>query len=300
MRGIGKMSDMHRVDQDSHEPMPSFVEQIQKKYHYMAGRTRRVADYILKNPRNVVYMSITELAEACEVSEPTITRLCRSIGLSGYQELKFTISKEMVNPLQNIYEDLSELDEITDIATKLSKSHMMSIEYTFKEMDWNQLNKAASAIEAADKLEFFGMGNAACVAQSARNKFMRLGLNANFLSDSHTQLMSASMLRKNDVALAISSSGSTKEMIDVLKAAKTGGATTVCLVGRPNAPLTKVADIKIVTSTPESFYRSESMENMIAQVFVIDILFIFAALRRKDVFLTNLEKTRKALTNRKI
>ncbi len=278
----------------------SILKTLEDKSHSMGIRSRRVAEYILQSPRDVVYLSITELAEACDVSEPTITRLCRILGLAGYQELKFTISKEIVKPLHNIYEELGEFDEISDIAQKLAKSHTMAIEYTLKEMNWTQLNKAAAAIGIADKIEFFGMGNAACVAQSANNKFMRLGFNSKFLGDSHSQLMSASMLKENDVAIGISGSGSTRELIDNLKAAKAGGATTICIVGRPNAPLTKVADIKLITSTPESFYRSESMENMLAQIYILDILFIFTALRRKDVFLSNLEKTRKALANRKI
>ncbi|MDR3589534.1 MAG: MurR/RpiR family transcriptional regulator [Negativicutes bacterium] len=276
------------------------IGKIQENYHHLAPRARQVADYILKNPRSVVYLSITELAEACAVSEPTVTRLCRTIGLAGYQELKFTISREFVNPLANIHEEVNELDDITDVAKKLAKSHVASIESTLEGMDWPQLTRAASAIEAAQRLEFFGAGNAACVAESAHNKFMRVGFYSRFLPDSHGQLMSASMLGPGDVAVAVSSSGTTKEMIDVVKAAKNGGATTICIIGRPNAPLAKVSDIRLVTSAPETFYRGESMENMIAQIYILDTLFITLALRRKELFLTNLEKTRKALAVRKL
>lgn len=282
------------------QPNSVIVEKIQETYHYLAPRARQVADYILKNPRSVVYLSITELAEACEVSEPTITRLCRTIGLAGYQELKFTISKEFVNPLANIHEEVDEFDEITDVAKKLAKSHIASIEFTLDSMDWGQLTKAANVIETARRLEFFGAGNAACVAESAHNKFMRVGFYSRFIPDSHGQLMSASMLGVGDVAIAVSSSGNSKEMIDVVKAAKNGGATTICITGRPNAPLVKVSDIRLVTSAPETFYRSESMENMIAQIYLVDTLFITVALRRKELFLANLEKTRKALSVRKM
>lgn len=276
------------------------ITSIKEQYHYLAPRARQVADYILKNPRSVVYLSITELAEECKVSEPTITRLCRTIGLSGFQELKITISKDFVNPLANIHEEISEFDAITDLAKKIAKGHTDSIEFTLEAMDWPQLQKAANAIEKTCRLEFFGVGNAGCVAESAHNKFMRLGFSSRFMADSHGQLMSASMLSSADVALAVSSSGASKEMIEVVKTAKAAGATTICITGRANSPLAKVADIRLVTSTPETFYRSESMENMIAQMFILDTLFITVALRRKEIFLENLDKTRKALTVRKV
>ena len=103
-----------------------------------------------------------------------------------------------------------------------------------------------------------------------------------------------------DVAVGISSSGSSKVILDALKEAKEAGATTICITGKHNTPLTKVADIKIITATPESFYRSESIENLLAQIYIVDVLYVSLAMRRQDEFLKTLDKTRKALLVKRV
>lgn len=275
-------------------------ERLEVQYHRLTKSMRKVADYVLQNPRAVAYLPITELAELCGVSEFTVMKLCKSVGLSGYHEFKLLLAKKYVKPIENIHEEVEEDDHPANIAVKLAKSYLTAIESTRDFLDMGQVQAAVTAIDKARRLEFYGMGTSACVAKDAYHKFFRLNFECRYLEDSHMQAMSAALLQKNDVAVAISNSGGTKDLIEALKVAKEAGATTICITSQPKSPLTRVADIRIIAKTSENLYRGEPMENRIAQIYAMDLLFIAVALRRKDGFLLNLERTRRALTGKKL
>jgi len=276
------------------------LTRVADKYHSLGKQTRLVADFILKQPRSVVSLSIAELADECHVSQFTVTHLCKTIGLSGYQELKLSLSRTFVRPLENIHEEIGEADQIPDIAAKLAESHISSIQLTGKNLDMMQVNRAVEAIFDANRLVFYGMGSAGVAAQSALNKFFRLGIDVRVPQDSHLQVMYASLLAPGDVAVGISTSGSSKEVLEAVRLAKHAGATTVAITGQAGSPLAKACDLKIITTSPEILYRSESMENFIAQVYVLDLLYVSVAMLKKDLILENLQKTRKALLVKKV
>lgn len=276
------------------------VELIRVRYPLFTQSMRKVADYILKNPRSIVYLPITELADLCGVSEFSVIKLCRCMGLTGYQELKLLLSKEYVRPMENIHEEVEEGDKLSEIADKLLASHTATLASTRENADMLQLQLAVEAVDKASRLEFYGMGTSGSVAKDAYHKFFRLGFHCRFIEDSHMQAMSASLLKQGDVALAISNSGSTKEVIEALRQARQAGATTICITSHHNAPITKVSDIRLVTKSPENLYRGEPMENRFAQLYMLDLLFVSVAIRRRELFISNLEKTRKALTGKKL
>ena len=288
------------LQSQSDKPENEVLRRIAEKYHHLGKRTKLVADYVLKNPRSIVSLSITELADCCKVSQFTVTNLSKQISLSGYQEMKLIIAKDFIRPLEHIHEGISEQDDISDVALKLAESHVLSINATREVLDMYQLNMAIDALEKAKRVDFYGVGNTSCVALNAYHKFFRLGFYTQCIEDAHAQVMSASLMAPGDVAVGISSSGSSKVILDALKEAKEAGATTICITGKHNTPLTKVADIKIITSTPESFYRSESIENLLAQIYIVDVLYVSLAMRRQDEFLKTLDKTRKALLVKRV
>ena len=276
------------------------IELIHREYPLFTHSMRKVADYVLQNPRSIVYLPITELSDLCGVSDFSVIKLCRGLGLTGYQELKLMLSKEYVRPMENIHERVEEGDKLSDIADKVLTSHTTALASTRESIDLRQLQLTVEAMSKAKQIEFYGLGTSASVAKDAYHKFFRLGVHCRFIEDSHMQAMSAALLEPGDVALAISNSGSTKEVIDALKQAHQAGATTVCITSHPNAPINKIADIRLITNSPENLYRGEPMENRFAQLYVIDLLFVSLAMGRKELFISNLEKTRKALTSKKL
>jgi len=276
------------------------LERLTEKYHTLGKQTRAVAEYVLRNPRSIVSLSIAELADECGVSQFTVTHLCKSIGLSGYQELKLALSKLLVQPLENIHEEIQEADEIQDVAAKLASSHTSSIDMTQQHLDVMQVKRVVEALSNASRVEFYGMGTAGVAAQSALNKFFRLGIDVRAPQDSHFQAMSAALLKPGDVAIGISTSGSSKEVLEAIRQAKLAGAETVAVTSNMGSPLAKMCNLRIITHTPELLYRSESMENLIAQIYILDILFVCLALQKTELFLGNLERTRKSLLGKKV
>jgi len=130
------------------------LKRIEYFYPTLKSAEKKAADYILKNPQNVVHFSITELAENCGVSETTIFRLCNKLGYKGYQELKINLAAEIVEPLKNIYEEIKENDDMRTIMQKLLTSNIQSLETTIMLNSSETLEKAIDMICKAKKLLF--------------------------------------------------------------------------------------------------------------------------------------------------
>lgn len=58
---------------------------------HLTPKGRILKDYILNNPRKVVFMRTRELAEACKVSEATVVRFVMQIGFDGYGSFQQTL-----------------------------------------------------------------------------------------------------------------------------------------------------------------------------------------------------------------
>lgn len=260
----------------------------------LTKKEKEIADYILNNS-NVIYMSITELADACKVGETTIIRFCKKIGTSGYQEFKLMLAREMVNPEDDVHENISLLDSITEIIKKTTQSNIMAIQDTAQVISSAQLDKAVDSILDADKVDIYGVGASAFTAGDAKYKFMRIGINAEAISDPHIQSMSAVNLTNKSVAIGISFSGSTKDTVDSLTLAKRAGAFTIAITNYERSPITKVADAVLLTSAKETPLRSGALTSKIAQLHVLDILYTVLAIRKREKTYEMLNKTAEAV-----
>lgn len=255
----------------------------------------RVASYILDNPDQIIHLSITELAELAQSAEATIFRLCKRLGYGGYQAFKISLASDLVTPLQNIHEEITPEDRLQTIAAKVFHSNMGALQDTLKLVSEESLERTVQAFHKAERIEFYGLGGSAPIAMDAYHKFLRFGIPCVALTDSHMQVMSARLLKPGAVVMGISHSGSNKDTVESLKAARQAGATTICLTNYPKSPVTKVSDICLFSSSRESYYRSEAMASRIAQLSIIDTLFVGVSLLRRDELLDNLQKIREVI-----
>lgn len=272
---------------------------ISTMYHSLRTSEQKIADYINSHPEEVIYLSISALAEKCEVSEASVIRLCKVLGYVGYQELKISMARSLIEPVKYIHEELEEDDDVTKIMHKVMVADMKAIEDTLKVLDSTEVEKAIDAIAKARKIDVYGLGGSGAVAFDAQHKFFRHGIPCISYDDPHMQIMSASMLGKDDVVIGISHSGSTRDIVDSLKIASEAGATTVCITSSQKSPVTKVSAIKLFVSARELSYRPEPMASRIAQLAVIDVLAVGVALKREDIVIRNLEKSRKSLISKR-
>ncbi|ASK62491.1 RpiR family transcriptional regulator [Virgibacillus phasianinus] len=273
---------------------------IRSNYGKFSDKEKLIADYILQNPQNIIHHTINQVADELHVAESTVFRFCQRIGFKGYQALKIALAAEFVTPMKDIHEKINEGDSVGTIAKKVFRSNMKTLEDTMHIIDGSTFEEACEVILKAGKVEFFGNGGSAVVAMDAYHKFIRSGLQVNANLESHMQLMSASQLTKNDVAILISHSGSTKDMLDVLQILKEKGVKTISITNFAKSPLTKEADLSLYTVAEEIDFRSEAMSSRIAQLSIIDALYTNVMIGKKEDGREALQNMRGAISLKRL
>ncbi|RNB85699.1 MurR/RpiR family transcriptional regulator [Brevibacillus panacihumi] len=263
---------------------------------------QKVAQYILAHPEEVVKLSVQKLAELSGVSEATIIRLARSLNMKGYQELKLRIAgdlnKQVTNNLGS-YQEIMMEGSIESIMQAVSWNNIQSIQDTLSVLSSDEVKRAADSLSQARKIDVYGVGASAVIAADIKQKFSRINLWCEAYADFHAQLTSAVNLTEQDVVIGISYSGQTEDIIQSLTEARQQGATIITLTKFGPSPVAELADIRLFTSSVEKSIRSGAMASRIAQLNVIDILFITMVSRQQEEVIPLLEKTRVAVSRTK-
>lgn len=260
---------------------------------------RKIAAYIRENAREVIKLSIVEFAENCGTAEATIVRFCKKMGFNGYQDFKISMAQELNDPIQQIFEEASDQDSTFDIFSKEIGSIISTLDYTKRVINQKHLQTVAELFMKARKVVFFGSGNSASVAMDAAHKMVRAGIESAAYTDSHMQQIHAATLHADDVAVGISHSGSSQCVVDALAVAKERGAKTVCMCTYGKSPITKVADYKLFTASEEVKYRVLSLSSRIAQLAIIDTLYIWICINQEEQSLATMKSIEKALEKTK-
>ena len=269
--------------------------QIKLLYDNMGKSEKKVADWLLTHNGEILPLSITELAEKSDSSEATIVRFARRIGFSGYQELKISLAQEVEKKIAN--ENITGSDSCYEIFEKVANDIYISLEKTKMVLSPKALEKCSEAIMNAERIMIFGLGNSASVALDASHKFLRAGCNAYAYSDNHMQAIAASHLSGKDVVIGISHSGSSKDIVDALKIAKSNGAVTACITNAGKSPITKVSDIVLCTDADETKYNILALNSRIAQLAIIDAIYYHLICRKNPI--EEIENTERALLSKK-
>ena len=259
---------------------------------------KKVADRVLEDPESVILSSITELAERSATSEPTVIRFCRKLGLRGFMELKLNLARDLPAN-QYIHEKVNENDSVPEIMNKLFNSAKEALNYTLNHLDLNVMEKAVLTLSSANRIEFYGQGGSAVVARDAHHKFFRLDIPSIVYDDPHMQVMSASLLSSNDVVVAISHTGSTKDILESVKIAKNAGATAIGIVSQEHSPLSRLCDISIRICSQEAALRFAPMASRLIQLAIIDVLFVSVAMKLFSKTKDSLDKVKRSLVDKR-
>jgi DNA-binding MurR/RpiR family transcriptional regulator len=267
-----------RTDVNPASPVENALTRIRAALPQMSRIAGRIAGYVLDNPAEVVGMSITELADATEASEGSVINFCRGIGLSGFQHLKLSLAQEIVQPVQFIHEDLSRDDTTEAVCRKVFHSGIQALRDSLSVLDPQALAAAVDIIRSAKRVEIYGIGSSAPIAEDVHYRMLRIGLDARVVTDSHIQAISASRCGPDVAVLTISHSGSTNETVASTRLAHEAGAKTVVITNFGRSPIQAFADIVLFTMARETRFRTEAMTSRIAQLCVIDALIAALAL----------------------
>lgn len=275
-----------------------FIQKIREGYPNYTKAEKKVAQYVLDHPKKVLFMSISDLADACKVGDTSVFRFCRSLKLQGYQEFKMNLSLSLNS---NESEEDIELGKISlndpfDIlAKKVLQHNVNAINETYSLIDHESILKTIHFFEAAEHIHFFGVGASMLSAMVAMNKFLRITSNVHCIMDSHMQAMSASMLTERDVAVVISYSGATKDTIHVAKLAKQAGAKIICITKFAKSPLTAYSDITILCGSKEGPLDGGSTSAQMSQMFLIDLMYMEYYRHKQELSSQNNQKTSAAV-----
>lgn len=231
----------------------------------------KVARYVLSSPSKVVRQSIAFLAQAAEVSEPTVMRFCRSLGCKGYQDFKLNLAVSLAGNTPYVHTSITQNDTTAEMAEKICQYSSNSLRVLSESLDIDSLSKAIQILNHAGRIEIYGSGASGIVALDAQHKLFRTQVPTVAYRDSHLQMMSASSLDENCVALAFSYTGRSLNIIEAAKLAKERGAVVVGVTDK-DSPLAAFCDPVINNPNIEDTMLFAPMVSRICQLAIVDIL----------------------------
>jgi RpiR family carbohydrate utilization transcriptional regulator len=288
------------ADSDNSSSLSGVLEQISAIRASLPEKAGRIADFLTKNAAAVVHMSVTEVSERCGVSEGSVVKFCQQLGARGFQQIKIAIARELVQPVQFIHEDLAKNDDLNTVTRKIFSSGLQALQDTMKALSIEELSRAISAIHKANRVEVFGIGSAAPIAEDANYRLLRIGIDSRVSVDSHQQAITASLCTAKSTVLTISHSGSTLETLEATRLAKGAGATTIVITNYGRSPILKHADIVLNTLAKETRFRSEAMTSRIAQLAIVDALIAGLALVDYTRSVNTIKRTFEVLASKRI
>ncbi len=265
---------------------------LKQNLNTLPPQERRLGEKILESPSSVIHLGITELARMCSISPSTITRFCKSFHFKGFPDFKMKLAGELaLKHADNAYQDVIAGNALHKVVQAIEANHIASITDTTRLLDMELIERAVAALCSAGRIDLYGAATSSIVAQDFYQKLVRIGKNSTAFADSHMQITSASSLGPGDVALALSYSGETSETISALRCAKDSGAFTISLTQYGSSTLASLADISLFSSSLEKGMRRGDMASRIAQLHIVDILFMGMVSREFEDYIPRLESS---------
>ncbi|WP_382399862.1 MurR/RpiR family transcriptional regulator [Lentibacillus salinarum] len=273
--------------------LEGILYKIRESLNYVKPSEAAVAEYILKHPETAVTMTVNQLADACYASASAVMRYCQTLGYKGFKDFKLKLSGDLavINLHDLEQETLSPDDPIDKMMAVITNTNIQSLYSSLQLVQKDQFTAAYHLLIQAEKIDFYGVGSSFLIAYDAIQKFMRINKACTAYSDFHMQKVSAVNLNENDVAVAISYSGETQQIINCVKIAQSKGAKVIAVTKYANSPLSEMADAVLFVAAQEDEFRSAAMSSRIASLNVIDMLYTACAYEDYDRSLTHLNQT---------
>lgn len=274
--------------------------EIRSRIELWSAKERRVASYILEHPGDAVNPSIEELAEKIGVSESTLFRFVRKLGYGGYQQFRIALATETLSPRSTWYETPDAAVDEKSAAAVVFRTSIAALEATLAGLDLEALDAIAGLASKAPCILVFGLGGSNAVAQDAWHKLVRTGIPCQAPADFHMQLMVASQAKPGSLALIFSHTGSNTDALAIVEESKRSGATVAVVTSHPRSPLARKADWVLVSRTPPARFASEAWSARIAQLAIVDSLYVLLMEKLGSDGGAHLDRMRRAIAARRL
>ncbi|MDO3412895.1 MurR/RpiR family transcriptional regulator [Saccharibacillus sp. CPCC 101409] len=269
---------------------------INTYYPSLTKSEQKVADSVLTSAEDLIYLSVTELADFAKVGETTVMRFCRKIGFKGYQDFRLALAQDPSHRKNESAASSGKGEE--DFAARVCDSMVRILQTSMSLLDREKLDEVTGWLDGARHVQFFGVGSSGITALDAKNRFLRMGRRVEAVADSHIQAMMAVTMGEGDVAVGISVSGSTLDTHNMLLKAKQNGAKVVALTHYAKSPIASIADAVLLTAGRETPLEGGSLGAKVSQLLLIDLLCEGVARRDLGRAVEMKEKTARAVIDR--
>ncbi|WP_040956298.1 MurR/RpiR family transcriptional regulator [Virgibacillus sp. SK37] len=263
----------------------------------LAPSEKKIAAYIINNPQEAISLTVNELAKKSATSGAAVIRLCKSLDLKGYQDLKLRIAGDLRKPGDHVgYQDIQPNESANSIIKKMIDNTIQTVRETADMLNKDELQKAVDILRASRRIHFIGVGASSIAAEDAQQKFLRIDKTAYAFKDMHMAATLVANAEEKDVVVGISFSGETPEIAKILQLAKENKVKTISLTKYGRSTVADQADVNLFTSaSSEPTFRSGATSSRLAQLQVVDILFMCVASMQYEETVKHLGATRDAV-----
>ena len=263
----------------------SVINQICASMDTFFETEKKIGNFIIHHPKEIVDMTVGELAKECQVSEASVSRFCKKIDMKGFHHLKISIAKEMVSQSED--DELSNHISVDDLEQSLKNilaNKVAELTQTVSMMNSENLQDILKRINNAQNVLFAAVGNTVPVAMDGAYKLNQIGISAVSTPVWETKLAYSYNLSPDDVVIAISNSGESTGVINILEAAKQKKATTISITNSEKSTIAKISDYHITTATREKLFLDEYRFSRVSATMVIEVLYLFLTSMRKEAY----------------
>jgi DNA-binding MurR/RpiR family transcriptional regulator len=248
------------------------VSRIQRVENALSPAERRVAETVRQDFETATRLTIAELAERAGVSQPSVTRFCRSVGSKSFGEFKIQLATTMTVAAAYLKSDRVFTDDVGQLAQMVMMNAANAVREALDALDTQVMRSAIDSLAASRRIDIYGQGGgSAAIAEDAKLRLFRLGIPVAAYVDGHQQRMSAATLQPGDSVFAISNSGRSKPVVQAVEIARSFGATTIALT-RPHTPLAAAAETVIAVTVPENDDVLRPTSSRYAHMAIIDTI----------------------------
>lgn len=279
---------------------------IRSKYNTLSKVQKNIADYILNNKMEAVHITISDLAQKCNVSEPTVIRFINKLDYSSYQTFRIDMAGELSKETNKLsskdikiddgYQNIESTDNIDLVKQKVIASATCAITDLKNIINTDDLQRAVNLIFESENLLFYGSGGSSVIAMDAYHKFMRIGKKVSFDLNSHFSLIKTYHLGSNDVIVLISHTGESREVLECAENAKNKGCKIIGITSYLNSALAKASDVVLFSSTYDLKYYTDALVSRLIQLIILDMIFISVSLKMGDDSTKMIQASRKAIS----
>ncbi len=276
------------------------IMRLKRELDNLSKSERRIAEVILADPETAVHATTAEIARQAEVSDPMVSRLCRSLGCKGFPEFKVQLAQSLASDTSFVTQSVSASDNADTYINKLIGANQSALDYLRHELSAETIERAVDLLDAAKRIEIFGMGGCSSIAHDAQHKLFRLGTPTIAYEDNLKQRMAAASADENTLILFISFTGRTRAMVETAHTAQASGAKSIAICD-PTSPLAKACDLVITSGSElEDTTIYVPMQTRIMILTIIDILATGMALKRSPAIEKSLRKMKETLESTKV